>query len=113
MNVSRLRCDYMENPIGFDFDRPQLSWTVTAPGRNKRQSAYHLELATSEDFSHVLFDSGKTDSDQSVGVRLDLIIHHNRSDIPCVAEQVLADDADNKTRGSNILLRAEINHTEL
>ncbi len=74
MNVSRLRCDYMENPIGFDFDRPQLSWTVTVAGRNKRQSAYHLELATSEDFSHVLFDSGKTDSDQSVGVRLDFAL---------------------------------------
>ena len=39
MNVSRLRCDYMENPIGFDFDRPQLSWTVTVAGRNKRLSA--------------------------------------------------------------------------
>ena len=72
MRVFRLRCDYMENPIGFDFIRPQLGWTVEADGRCKRQSAYRLQVAASHCFEKPLFDSGKVYSDQSVAVRLEM-----------------------------------------
>lgn len=71
MKVFRLRCDYMENPIGFDFMRPQLGWTVEAEGCNKRQSAYRIQVAATPQFDPLVFDSGKTLSDQSVAVRLE------------------------------------------
>lgn len=71
MIISKLRCDSMENPVGFDFDRPSLSWLTEAEGTNKRQSAYRLQVSLSPDFSLPLFDSEKVLSDQSVGIRLE------------------------------------------
>ncbi|MEA4898376.1 MAG: family 78 glycoside hydrolase catalytic domain [Christensenellaceae bacterium] len=71
MIVSKLRCDYMENPVGFDFDRPSLSWLTKAEGTDKRQSAYRLQVCLSPEFPSPLFDSGKVESDQSVGLRLE------------------------------------------
>ena len=58
MKISKLRCDYMENPVGFDFDRPSLSWMTEAEGANKRQSAYQLQVCLSPEFPSPLFDSG-------------------------------------------------------
>lgn len=72
MNITTLRCDYMENPIGFDLDRPTLGWIVEASGQNKRQSAYQLQVSLSDTFESPLYDSGKCLSDQSVGIRLAL-----------------------------------------
>ena len=71
MKISKLRCDYMENPVGFDFDRPSLSWVTEAEGTNKRQSAYQLQVCLSPEFPSPLFDSGKVASEQSVDVRLE------------------------------------------
>jgi alpha-L-rhamnosidase len=71
MKISKLRCDYMENPVGFDFDRPSLSWLTEAEGTGKRQSAYRLQVCLSPKFPSPLFDSGKVETDQSVGVRLE------------------------------------------
>ncbi len=71
MRIIRLRCDYMENPVGFDFDRPTLGWTVEAGGANKRQSAYQLQISRCDD-PESLVDTGKVLSDQSTGVRLDM-----------------------------------------
>ncbi len=68
MNISKLRTDYMQNPVGFDFDKPVLGWVVEAPGENKRQSAYRLQIASDAGFSRMLFDTDRVDSDQSVGV---------------------------------------------
>ena len=72
MKITRLRCDYMENPLGFDFDRPQLSWVVEQAGVNRRQSAFHLQMDTDPAFSAPLLDTGRTASGESVGYRLEL-----------------------------------------
>ncbi len=71
MQIKRLRCDYMDNPVGFDFDRPTLGWTVEAEGTNKRQSAYQLQVVACDD-PESLLDTGKVLSDQSNGVRLEM-----------------------------------------
>ena len=72
MRVGQLTCDFMENPIGFDFDRPTLCWKIVGEGRNRRQTAYQLQIARNNDFSVPLFDSGKVVSDASIGYRLDM-----------------------------------------
>jgi hypothetical protein len=40
MSAQRLRCEYLEDPIGIDHRRPRLSWKLKATARGRRQSAY-------------------------------------------------------------------------
>lgn len=44
----RLRCEYLENPLGIDAAPPHLSWIVTGEGRDRRQTAYQIIVARSE-----------------------------------------------------------------
>lgn len=71
MKITKLRCDYMENPVGFDFERPCFGWVVETQEQAKSQSAYHLQIAKEETFANLVFDSGKISSNQSVGVQAD------------------------------------------
>ena len=69
MKIIRMRCDYMDNPIGFDLDSPVFGWVVEAEGYDRMQSAYQLQIAESADFGHLVYDSGKVASDVSVAVK--------------------------------------------
>ena len=46
-NPVRLRCEYLENPLGIDSARPGLSWQSDVRERNWVQSAYEIRVATS------------------------------------------------------------------
>ena len=72
MRIVKLRCDYMDNPVGFDFVRPVLNWVVEADGENRRQSAFRLQVSRDDGFRCVDFDTQKTVSNQSVGYRLEM-----------------------------------------
>lgn len=72
MRIVKLRCDYMNNPVGFDFERPVLNWVVEAEGENKKQSAYRIQVSRDDRFRNIDFDTQKTASDQSVGYRLEM-----------------------------------------
>ena len=65
-----LRCEYRTEPLGMDNPRPRLSWIL--PHSMARQTGYQILVATSVELlakdSGDLWDSGKVDSDQSVGV---------------------------------------------
>jgi alpha-L-rhamnosidase len=74
MRISKMRCDYMENPIGFDFVRPTLGWITEAQGQNRRQSAYQLQICLSPEFAAPLYDSGKVTTDASFGIRPDVAL---------------------------------------
>lgn len=72
MKITQLRCDYMVAPIGFDFKRPSLGWTVLPEaGDGVCQQGYQIQLSDCPNFAMTIFDSGFTASDQSVGVRLE------------------------------------------
>src|SRR5882672_8959840 len=68
----RLRCEYRENPLGIDAAAPHLSWQSDSTQRNWKQVAYQVWVATSLDGLRSekadVWDSGKTNSDESVGV---------------------------------------------
>ncbi len=72
MIITNLRCEYMTNPLGIDIAWPRLSWELRDERRGARQSAYQIQVATSEAALHEdiadLWDSGKIDSDQSVHI---------------------------------------------
>lgn len=55
--VGGLRCEYREDPLGVDADRPRLSWILDGG----RQTAYQVVVNDT-------WDSGRVASDQSVGV---------------------------------------------
>ena len=72
---SRLRCEYLDDPESIDFASPGLSWEVMTDdpvARAVDQTAYQLFAASSLDLINVnrgdLWDSGKVESDRTVGV---------------------------------------------
>jgi alpha-L-rhamnosidase len=47
LKVDRLRCEYLENPLGIDEILPRLSWIVTSESRGQKQTAYQIRVASS------------------------------------------------------------------
>lgn len=70
--VGRLRCEYLDNPLGIDAPRPRLSWQMFSDRRGARQTAYRVVAAPSADDvaaeQNLLWDSGRVESDQSIHV---------------------------------------------
>ena len=67
-----LRCEYRQNPLGIDAAEPHLSWQSDSSERNWKQAAYQILVASSVDLLRAghpdLWDSGKSESDESVGI---------------------------------------------
>ncbi len=67
-----LRCEYRVDPLGIDERSPRLSWILESEGRGHVQSAYRVLAAGNdkdlEAEENLLWDSGKTESDRSVGI---------------------------------------------
>ena len=70
MKIVNLTCDYMTNPIGFDFDNPSFGWMTESQAVNGAQSAYRIQVAGDADFSGIVADTGRVESDLSAGIRI-------------------------------------------
>ncbi len=72
LSVKNLRCEYKTSPLGIDAANPRLSWIIESNRRGFKQTAYQIIVAgCAEDLENDagdLWDSGKTDSDQSVHI---------------------------------------------
>jgi alpha-L-rhamnosidase len=66
--VRDLTLEHKKNPVGIDVLQPRFSWKISGNGFNILQTAYSIRVATSEKFgsSDIVWQSGKTESDQSV-----------------------------------------------
>ena len=65
-----LRVEDLENPLGVDVAQPRFSWVIPLQGRDQRQAAYQILVSRSPDVTQGdVWDSGRVNSDQSVGVR--------------------------------------------
>lgn len=74
MEIQHIRCEGQETPLGIDAQAPRFSWILTSDEPNQKQSAYHLQIATSlENFNNKadVFDSGKNNSDASMHIRIE------------------------------------------
>lgn len=75
LTAQRLRCEFAADPLGVDVPRPRLSWRVASNQRGQRQTAYRVLVASSREKLDAndgnLWDSGKTDSDQTLHVPYD------------------------------------------
>ncbi|MFH5184940.1 alpha-L-rhamnosidase N-terminal domain-containing protein [Paenibacillus sp. TAB 01] len=72
LEVRKLRCEYLENPIGLDVKRPRISWQLHSDDRQVKQQAYQIQLFEQTDGAGTSFiwDSGRTASEQSVHIEL-------------------------------------------
>ncbi|MFZ5829952.1 MAG: family 78 glycoside hydrolase catalytic domain, partial [Planctomycetota bacterium] len=71
----RLRCEYLEDPLGIDVTEPRLSWELRATNedaRGLRQIAYQVQVASSPEVLAAgdadLWESGKVISDETIGI---------------------------------------------
>lgn len=51
MKFTRLLCNGMEQPLGYAFHHPCLTWVVDSPHRDDGQVAYRLEVALEPSFA--------------------------------------------------------------
>ncbi len=49
ISISKLRCEYIENPEGIDIPKPRLSWNLVSTGRGQLQTAYQVLVASSQE----------------------------------------------------------------
>ena len=72
IRVEGLRCEYLVDPLGIDETAPRLSWTLHSDGRDQRQTAYQVLVASSSaalaQDQGDLWDSGKVASDETAQV---------------------------------------------
>ncbi len=70
--VGSPRCEYRVNPLGIDVNKPRLSWVVNSSQRGIKQAAYQVLVSSTSEKLNAgqadRWDSGKIESDQSVGV---------------------------------------------
>lgn len=68
LRVTEIRTNYLVNPIGID-KVPQFSWTLESDCRRVMQDSYQLQISTCSEFSEIVYDSGKMETDQSAHVK--------------------------------------------
>jgi alpha-L-rhamnosidase len=72
---TRLRCEYFTAPVGLGEAKPRLSWELVDDRRGARQSAYRILVASTAAKLAAgegdLWDSGRSESDQTAQVEYD------------------------------------------
>ncbi|MDR1408329.1 MAG: hypothetical protein LBJ23_09835, partial [Tannerella sp.] len=73
LTVSRLRCEYLTDPIAVESNEPLLSWQLYSSLRNRGQTAYQILAASSPSLLSEnkadLWDSKTVSSAQSIQVK--------------------------------------------
>src|SRR5580693_2048461 len=60
---AQLRVEYLDNPIAIDVTVPRFAWVLQSTERNQKQTAFQLQVASSEEFEKAdVWDSGKVPS---------------------------------------------------
>ena len=72
IEVVKLVCEYHENPIGIDVEKPRFSWQLLSDEENIIQSAYEIRVADAPQQlskkGDLIWTSGKVNSDKSINV---------------------------------------------
>jgi len=75
LRVTRLRCEYLDDPLGIDEIRPRLSWNIESARRGARQTAWRLRVASSPQRlaqgEADLWDSGRVEGDRTAHIEYD------------------------------------------
>lgn len=64
---SGLRCEYLQDPLGIDVEKPRFSWLLEHSERGQSQTAFQLQVSTDPSLEQPdMWDSGKVISVQSI-----------------------------------------------
>ncbi|RYU95636.1 alpha-L-rhamnosidase [Emticicia agri] len=70
--IEKLRCEYFDNPLGLDTQKPRLSWQMVSGTRGAKQTAYQILVADTEENlkkdNGNVWNSGMVKSDQSLWI---------------------------------------------
>jgi alpha-L-rhamnosidase len=73
LQLTNLKCENLQNPLGIDKTKPDFSWQVVSNGNGTEQKAYQLMVASSPALlaknAPDYWDSGKQESASSIWVR--------------------------------------------
>ncbi len=103
LQFDRLLCEYAESPIDMDLKQPRVSWVMETTERGQAQSAFQIQLATTEN----LIVSGKPDMWDTGRLESSKTLHHTYAGIALESNttyywQVTVWDKDNKSITSDI-----------
>lgn len=73
LQVKSLRCEYLENPIGLDAEKPRISWQLDSDRRGVKQTAFQIQVSLQDNFSTVEWDSNRIVTDESLHFEIDHI----------------------------------------
>lgn len=71
IEVYNMLTEYIVNPIGVDKEKPVFSWSLKSDIIGQKQTAYKIVVSTDKKFNNKVWDSGKRNSDESVGITYD------------------------------------------
>ncbi len=67
-NIVDLTVNYQTEPLGIETDTPGFGWRMESDAIGKKQSAYRIIVSRDENGKDVVWDSGKVESEYSVGI---------------------------------------------
>lgn len=73
MKITNLKTNHIVNPLGFDLGKPSLSF-ITSETDAKRQVAAQIQVALDEEFSEIVFDTGKDEEIDSLAFELPITL---------------------------------------
>ena len=68
LKVECLKTEYKTNPIGIGTSKPRLSWIIQSDQKNVVQTTYQVLCSETQSFEKLVWDSGKTERDQSIHI---------------------------------------------
>src|SRR5579862_7604104 len=72
LTPTRLRCEYLANPVGINESAPRLSWALQSTEKGDRQTEYRILVASTranlDDGIGDMWDSGSVASDETVNI---------------------------------------------
>ncbi len=65
LNVSSVRCEQRQHPLGIDTPKPSFSWQLESDLRNTLQTAYQMQVARDPEFKNKVWDSVSVPTENS------------------------------------------------
>ena len=66
MKIAQITIETRKQPLGLDALSPRISWISQSDALGVNQQAYRVRVATDEQMTALVWDTGRVESDQSV-----------------------------------------------
>jgi alpha-L-rhamnosidase len=68
LRLESVVCEYRTNLLGMDIRKPRFGWKLVSDRRGTEQQAYRIQVAADANFEWPIWDTGRTESGQSIQV---------------------------------------------